>query len=82
VVDIAGHGRTRVDWEEPTDDTPGNVHVQGKGKGAIGKIKIESLDDLKKLPRSIRENKIIRRGIERALEQLRKFRESNAGGSK
>jgi RHS repeat-associated protein len=82
VVDISGHGRTRVDWEEPTDDTPGNVHVQGKGKGGIPKVKIESLDDLKKLPRSIRENKNIRRGIERALEQLRKFRESNAGGSK
>lgn len=75
-VSIPNHGRTRVDWEEPTGNTPGNVHVQGKGRGAVPKTKIESLRDLDKLPKAIRENPTIRRGVERALEQLRRFRES------
>lgn len=63
VAHIGGYGTTRVDWEEPTDDTPGNVHVQGKGRGGIPKIKIESLDDLAKLPKAIRENEKIRREL-------------------
>lgn len=73
---ISGHDTVRVDWEEPTENTPGNVHIQGKGRGAPPKTKIEGLEDLKNLPRAIRENDTIRRGVERALEQLRKFTES------
>ena len=75
-VDIPGLGRTRVDWEEPTGNTPGNVHVQGKGRGGVPKTRIGGPDDMNKLPKAIRENPTIRRGVERALEQLRKLKES------
>jgi hypothetical protein len=75
-VDLPGRGRTRVDWEEPTENGPGNVHVQGKGKNAVPKTRIDGPEDIQKLPRDVRENDAIRRGIERALEQLKKFTES------
>ncbi len=64
-----------MDWEEPTPRGPGNVHVQGKGRGAVPKTKIGGPEDLGKLPRDVRDNPVIRRGIERALEQLKKFTE-------
>jgi hypothetical protein len=78
IEDIGRYGQVRVNWEEPTPDgDPGNVHVQNKnGRVDIGKIYIESMDDMERLPEAIRNNPRIQRGVQRALEQLEKKRSS------
>jgi RHS repeat-associated protein len=72
------YGEVRVDWEESTSGgDPGNVHVQNKnGRVNIGKIYIQTADDLTALPEVIRNNERILRGIRRALEQLERHRQS------
>jgi RHS repeat-associated protein len=70
----------RVDVELPqTSLSSGNVHVQIKGTGAGSgqKIFIESIDDLKNLPKSIRKNKQIREAAQKGLDQLKTYKELN-----
>lgn len=74
-TDIAGNGRVRVDWEEPAGDQPGNVHVQGKGKGALPKTIMRTIEDLKNLPKAVRENQTIQRGVQKALDLLDRFQQ-------
>jgi len=70
---ISGHGTVRVDWEEPAGDRPGNVHVQGKGKNALGKVILNTIDDLKNLPKAVRDNATIQQGVKKAFDMLGKF---------
>jgi hypothetical protein len=61
------HGRNvRVDVEFPTGGSSGNVHVH------IGKQKhfLNSPDDIRSLPKSVRRDRNIQRGIEKAFDLL------------
>jgi hypothetical protein len=70
---VAGHGTVRVDWEEPAGDRAGNVHVQGKGKNALGKVILNTIDDLKNLPKAVRDNQTIQQGVKKAFDMLERF---------
>jgi hypothetical protein len=70
---IPGHGTVRVDWEEPSGDRPGNVHVQGKGRGALAKTILNAVDDLRNLPKAVRDNSTIQQGVRKAFEMLERF---------
>ena len=62
---------TRVDIEFPQGGKPANLHVQIKGTGQ--KIMIESLDDLKKLPKAVSKNATIINTVKKGLKLLGKL---------
>ena len=64
--------KVRVDVEFPTGGSTGNVHVQVKGPGA-GKFYLNNLDDLAELPKSIRNNESIQRGVKKAFDLLNRY---------
>ena len=68
-----GRTKARVDVELPGTHGPGNVHVQTKGPGGRQKYPIADPNDLSGLPRSLRENETIKRGIEKAFGILERF---------
>lgn len=61
----------RVDVEYPTGGSTGNVHIQVKGPNKA-KYYLNSAEDLKNLPKSIRKNDQIKSLVEHAFEQLEK----------
>lgn len=69
-------GRTsaRVDLELPGTHGPANIHVQTKGLGGNQKYRITDPSDLSGLPRSLRENEAIKRGIEKAFKLLESYK--------
>ena len=69
-----GKQNARVDVELPTKNTPGEVHVQTKGPGGPQKYRVPSADDMSNVPRSLRENETIQRGIEKAFDLLSRWR--------
>lgn len=68
-----GKQSVRVDAELPTDHSPGDVHVQTKGPGGPQKFRVPGVDELSGLPKAIRENSIIQRGIEKAFDLINRF---------
>lgn len=66
-----GRNQVSVDAEVGGGGQP-NVHVQIKGPGQ-GKIYIKSADDLGALPKSIRTNREIQEGIQKAFEYIEKI---------
>jgi hypothetical protein len=71
---ISGRTRVRVDVELPGRHGPGNVHVQTKGPGGNQKYPVDSPADLSGLPRFLRENEMIKRGVEKAFDLLERFK--------
>ena len=69
-----GRTKARVDVELPGKHGPGNVHVQTKGPGGPDKFPISTPNDLSGLPRILRDNEIIRRGIDKAFDLLERFK--------
>ena len=70
-----GKQNARVDVELPTKNTPGDVHVQTKGPGGKQKYHIMDPNDLSGLPRFLRENETIQRGIQKAFDLLSRFQQ-------
>jgi hypothetical protein len=69
-----GKQAARVDAELPTGHSPGEVHVQTKGPGGPQKYRVPSANDLSGLPRVLRENETIQRGITKAFELIERFK--------
>jgi hypothetical protein len=60
----------RVDWEEPTGGSTGNVHVQTKGRGGDRRYYLDDPKKLDSLPKRLSEDRDIQRAIERSFKQL------------
>jgi len=70
-----GRTKVRVDVELPGTHGPGNVHVQTKGPGGPQKYPVSDPSDLSGLPRTLRENEIIQKGIEKAFDILKRWQQ-------
>jgi RHS repeat-associated protein len=68
-----GKQDARVDAELPTDHSSGDVHVQTKGPGGPQKYRITDPNDLSGLPRFLRDNESIQRGIQKAFDLISRF---------
>lgn len=72
-VEIQGQ-KVRVDWNEPRGRRPGDVHIQSKGGEPIYE-KLNSPDDLSRLPKSIRGNETIQQLVQKAFDLLGRFQQ-------
>ncbi len=68
-----GKQNARVDVEYPEGGRDGNVHVQTKGPGGRERYGVGDPNDLSGLPKFLRDNQTIQRGVQKAFDLLNRF---------
>jgi hypothetical protein len=68
-----GKQNARVDVDYPEGGRPGSVHVQTKGPGGAQYHPVRDANDLSGLPKFLRDNQTIQRGVQKAFDLLNRF---------